>query len=78
MQKYIGIKIIILIIIIIIINNNEFYRFIFMECGMRFEYTFYETVILFVIIKKTNEEAILLDKLMHTLLMRKRSVVLDL
>ena len=49
-----------------------------MECGMRFEYTFYETVILFVIIKKTNEEAILLDKLMHTLLMRKRSVVLDL
>ena len=26
---------------------NKIYRFIFMECGMRLEYMFYETVILF-------------------------------
>ena len=27
---------------------NKIYRFIFMECGMRLKYVFYETVILFI------------------------------
>ena len=33
---------------------NKIYRFIFMECGMRFKYMIYETVILFDTFRKNK------------------------
>ena len=47
-----------------------------MECGMRLEYMFYETVILFTNITFRKKEAILLKtRLSHILLMKEKSVV---
>ena len=55
---------------------NKISRFIFMECGMRLKYMFYETVILFTNITFRKKEAILLKtRWMHILLMKEKSVV---
>ena len=58
---------------------NKISRFIFMECGMRLKYMFYETVILFTNITFRKKEAILLKtRWTHILLMKEKSVVWNL
>ena len=55
---------------------NKISRFIFMECGMRLKYMFYETVILFTNITFRKKEAILLKtRWTHILLMKEKSAV---
>ena len=55
---------------------NKIYRLKYMECGIRLEYMFYETVILFTNITFRKKEAILLKtRWTHILLMKEKSVV---